>query len=364
MQALQIHAGPTALKHLREHGLQPEHVRMIPGAAGGPKGLALNPLDRFLFGHWLPRSDHVVHLAGASIGAWRLATACMPDPDAALAQMAHNYIHETYADAPDGALTPGHISNVFDRQLIADFGGREHHVLAHPRYRLHVFTSRGVHPLLHQERARLRTALGYLGAFTANLLSRRAMSNWLERVVFSDPRDPLPLPGQDYRTHRVALDEVNLRPAILASCSIPFWLRAVQDIPGAPPGAYWDGGITDYHLHLEYASLPTQPQQGPLVLYPHFQSTIIPGWLDKGLRRRHRATPALSNVVLLSPNPEWIRSLPNGKLPDRKDFKAYGADHAGRIANWTRAVRESQRLADEFEAITAKGGVVQALPLA
>jgi hypothetical protein len=31
-------------------------------------------------------------------------------------------------------------------------------------------------------------------------------------------------------------------------------LQAVHDIPGAPPGAYWDGGITDYHLHLDYLS--------------------------------------------------------------------------------------------------------------
>ena len=41
---------------------------------------------------------------------------------------------------------------------------------------------------------------------------------------------------------------------MLASCSIPFWLDAVHDIPGAPRGAYWDGGITDYHLHLDYGS--------------------------------------------------------------------------------------------------------------
>jgi len=368
MQALQIHAGPAALKHLREHGLRPEHVHMIPGAAGGPKGLALNPLDRFLFGHWLPQSDHIVHLAGASIGAWRLATACMPDADAALAEMARNYINESFEDAAGGPPTPGHVSQVFARQLDTDFGGREQLVLGHPRYRLHVFTSRGVHPLLRREQQRLRTALGYLGAFTANLLSRRAMAKWLERVVFSDPRDPLPLPGQDYRTHRVALDAANLRPAILASCSIPFWLRAVHDIPGAPPGAYWDGGITDYHLHLEYASLPTRShdgieQPGPLVLYPHFQSSIVPGWLDKGLRGRHRATPALSNVVLLSPNPEWVRTLPRGKLPDRQDFKAFGRDHAARMAHWTQAVAESQRLADEFEALTAKGGAVETMPL-
>ena len=82
MKALQIHAGATALKHLRERGLQSADVRVIPAAAGGPKGLILNGLDRFIFGDWLRRSTQHVHLLGASIGAWRMASACLDDPAA------------------------------------------------------------------------------------------------------------------------------------------------------------------------------------------------------------------------------------------------------------------------------------------
>ena len=52
-------------------------VPVIPGAAGGPKGLILNPLDRYIFGHWLPQSQQTVHLLGASIGAWRMAAATL-----------------------------------------------------------------------------------------------------------------------------------------------------------------------------------------------------------------------------------------------------------------------------------------------
>ena len=101
------------------------------------------------------------------------------------------------------------------------------------------------------------------------------MGGWLERVMFSDPRENLPFALHDYRTKQVPLGAANLGAAVLASCSIPFWLDAVHDIPGAPRGAYWDGGITDYHLHLDYGSLP----EG-LVLYPHFQKTVIPGGLS------------------------------------------------------------------------------------
>lgn len=76
--ALLVYAGPRARAHLRERGLQPADVRVIPAAAGGPKGLVLNGLDRFIFGHWLAGSTHTVHLLGASIGALRMASASLP----------------------------------------------------------------------------------------------------------------------------------------------------------------------------------------------------------------------------------------------------------------------------------------------
>ena len=77
MKALRIHAGPRARQQLEQQGLRPADVGVIPAAAGGPKGLILGPMDRFIFGEWLPRSDQPVHLVGASIGAWRMATACL-----------------------------------------------------------------------------------------------------------------------------------------------------------------------------------------------------------------------------------------------------------------------------------------------
>jgi hypothetical protein len=355
MKALQVLAGPIALQRLRERGLQPGDVRAVPGAAGGPKGLILNPLDRFIFGEWLPRSEQVVHLLGASIGAWRMASACLPEADAALAQLADDYIAQRYEHAPRKAPKPDHVSAVFEAKLVERFGHRTHDVLSHPRYRLHVFTSRGVRALARD--GRVRTPLGYLGAFASNAVSRRAMGGFLERVIFSDTRDRLPVPTHDYRTHHVALSADNLARSILASCSIPFWLEAVTGIAGAPPGPYWDGGITDYHLHLEYAAL-----HHGLVLYPHFQRTLVPGWLDKALRHRHRASARLANVVVLAPSPEWIATLPNAKLPDRGDFKAYIDDESGRMDAWRVAVRESARLAEEFEVLT-RASSIEALPL-
>jgi hypothetical protein len=362
MQALMIHAGAMALKVLRERGLRAADVRVIPGAAGGPKGLILNPLDRYIFGHWLAGGSRPVHLLGASIGAWRMASACLRDPAAQLAGMAEDYIVQDYEHAPGKAPLPHHVSEVFGAQLRQRFEGREAEVLQHPRYRLHVFTSRGRYLLRRQ--GRWRMPLGYMGALLTNTVSRKAMGGWLERVIFSDAREPLPLLLHDYRTRQVALSAANLCASILASCSIPFWLDAVHDIPGAPPGAYWDGGITDYHLRLDYGSMQRgDGSDAGLVLYPHFQRTVIPGWLDKALKHRHRATAHLDNVVLLSPHPYWVRTLPNAKLPDRNDLRAYRDDVSGRIAAWRRALQMSQRLADEFAERVSSDRPIDALPL-
>jgi hypothetical protein len=218
-------------------------------------------------------------------------------------------------------------------------------VLSHPRYKLHIVTSHGRH-ILRRENP-VATPLGYAGAFLGNVLSRRALGGWLERVVFSGQGAPLPFDAQDFRTRAVGLTEGNFMPALQASCSIPFALKAVHDIPGAPAGAYWDGGITDYHLHLKW-SVPEIGTDRSIVLYPHFQKSVVPGWLDKALNWRHGATPFLDSTIVLAPNPEWVKTLPNGKLPDRKDFRAYDHNLAGRVKVWTAAARASQPLADEF----------------
>jgi len=359
VQALQIYAGPRALEHITRHGLNAADVHTISAAAGGPKGLLLGPLDRFIFGEWLPASQHPVDLIGASIGAWRMATACLSQPVAALQQLEHDYIHQHY-EAPPGRKRPSadQVSETFGRTIASFYQGRVDELLNQDRYRLHIVTSRGRH-LLQRERG-LRAPLGYLGAFLTNAVHRKAMGAWLERVVFSNVAGkPLPFGTHDYRTRQVQLTSDNFQPALQASCSIPFVLRAVHDIPGAPRGAYWDGGITDYHLHLDYAG--TRPQG--IVLYPHFQQAVVPGWLDKSLKWRHKSTPFLDTTLLLAPRPDWVKTLPRGKLPDRTDFTYFGPDLAGRVKAWTAATSASQQLADEFAEWLRRPNLRQVLPL-
>ena len=365
MSDLVVRAGARALEILRRDGLDPAAVEIVPGAAGGPKGLGIAALDRAVFGDWLARAPRVRHLVGASIGAWRFAAACSPDPVAALAAFADEYTRQCYPKRPSRRF----VSDCARTMLKALFAGREARILGHPFHRLHIVTVRGRWPLTRD--SAFATPLGFGIAAMANVLGRRHLARFIERTFFLDARDPPPFVAagamtaadgaairfDHFHTHMVRLDAANLGEALLASASIPLVLEGVADIPSAPPGIYWDGGIVDYHLHLPY-----HHAQG-LVLYPHFTDHIVPGWLDKGMPWRRARGAWLDNVVLVAPSRAYLARLPQGKLPDRRDFARYAGDDAGRMRYWRHAIAESERLADAFLAFAERPAVAQVLPL-
>src|SRR4051812_17197760 len=98
--ALTVRAGPRARERILRDGFDAAMVEVVPGAAGGPKGLGIAGLDRAIFGEWLPSAPRVRHLVGASIGAWRFAAACCTDPSKALGAFADAYTRQCY---PKGA---------------------------------------------------------------------------------------------------------------------------------------------------------------------------------------------------------------------------------------------------------------------
>ncbi|MDH5265689.1 MAG: patatin-like phospholipase family protein [Betaproteobacteria bacterium] len=370
MGALTIRAGPRALAAIRANGLRAADVAIVPGAAGGPKALGLNGLDLALFGEWFPASPRVRHLIGASIGAWRFAAACRSDPAEGLREMARLYAEQRYPPRPGAALVTRRVREM----LAALFDGHDEAILANPGYRLHILAVRG-RGLLTRD-AGLRRTLGFGAAVFANLAGRRHLRHFLERTVFHDARDrpaflggaaldgdllpasaAAPIRFDAFETHAVTLDRDNLREALVASAAIPMVIEAVPDIPRAPAGIYWDGGLIDYHLHLPYA------RSEGLVLYPHFTDHIAPGWLDKRLPWRRARGPWLDNVVLVSPSREYLAKLPFGRLPDRGDFRRFESDYEGRVACWKRAIAESARLGDEFLAFAGRPDPSRVLPL-
>ena len=59
-------------------------------------------------------------------------------------------------------------------------------------------------------------------------------------------------------------------------------------------------------------------------------------------------------MVLLAPDPAWVKTLPNGKLPDRTDFVRYGPDFQARVQAWTAATAASEQMVDEWRAWLAR----------
>jgi hypothetical protein len=360
MSALSFHAGPQALARIRAHGLRAQDVAIIPAAAGGPKGLIFQSLDQWLFGSWLPSVPRERTLIGSSIGAWRMAAACQRDPVKGFARLGELYSGQRYASA---SPTQDEIDQVVQDLLRAFVSGHEQDIVNHPHHRLHLITVRGKGSLASARHPRAQK-LGFAAAALHNLASRERLGRLLERVVIGDKRANAPWLRErfdDFTTHFSELSAGNLATALLASGTLPLIMKPVSGIDNAPPGCYWDGGIIDYHLALPYS------RAGEIVLYPHFNEHIVPGWLDKAMPWRRAArgpnSSWLDNVLIVAPTPEFKAQLPRGKLPDRNDFKYYGLNQDERIRQWRHAMGEGERLRDEFAGFVAKPDLSRIRPL-
>jgi hypothetical protein len=343
---LTLMAGPDALRWIRERGLRAEDVDVVPGASGGPKWLVLAGLDRVLFGGFFQGRTRPLHLIGSSIGSWRLSCLAQANPVAALERFEDAYVEQRYPPKPPAAL----VSATSDRILEAVLGqeGVEQ-ILTHPWARLHVVTAlcRGLSAVEHPRLQMLGLGL----AAMTNLVSRRTLGLHMQRVIFHTAGDTSPFAAlKDLPSVHLPLTRENLRPALLASGSIPLVLSGVR-IPGAGPGVYRDGGIIDYHLDLDFG-----PGEG-LVLYPHFYPYVVPGWFDKALRWRRTRPLNFRRTLLIAPAPEFVARLPGGKIPDRDDFYRRSDDE--RIRAWRQVLSESRRLGEELWELLSTGRLAE-----
>lgn len=365
MKALTIHAGSKALAHIGAHGLRAEDIAIVPAAAGGPKGLIFQALDQWMFGSWLAQAPRERTLIGASIGAWRMAAACQADPVAAFARLGKLYTEQRYTKKKPSQQEIDAVVRPLVQELVR---GHEEAILTHPGHRLHVVAARG-RGALAAPGSRGAEMRGFAAAALHNFASRKYLARLMERVVIADPRSQahwLHEPFDAFTTHRAPLTAANLATSLLASGTLPLWMPPVTGIAQAPEGHYWDGGMVDYHLALPYAAA-AQAKPGELVLYPHFSPHIVPGWLDKGMPWRRAARGAqrhwLDNVVIVAPSPEFLRTLPRGKLPDRADFTYYGLDIEARIKAWRQAIGEGERMRDELAQFAEKPDLSRILPI-
>lgn len=335
--ALNVLLGRQAAEQLAEHGWRSDLFDRLFGASGGPKWLILGELDRVLFRDFLPTGrTRPLAAIGSSIGAWRHASLAQPDPAAAIQRFEEAYVHWQYSERPDAR----EISDASLRMLEILLGGGAGNVAAHGWLHTYIVTARGRGPAGARSKALLAPAMGSAGV--ANAVSRSLLSGLFQRVIFASEGAPA-LPLQDFNTQHCKLTPETVAPVLHATGSIPFLLSGERDIPGAPAGHYWDGGIIDYHF------APESFVGDGLILYPHFRGDLTVGWFDKFLPWRREQMPAIDKLVLICPSPEFIASLPHGKIPDRSDFKAMS--EKARQAYWRQCILRSRELAEEFQSL-------------
>lgn len=337
-QHLSFSAGERALAMIRDGGLKPDQVKVVTGAAGGPKCLILGHLDGVLFAHWFAGRKDPLFLVGSSAAAWRFASVAQNRPLEAIERFQTTYVHQHYSAKPSAEeITQESIA--FLNTFLGERGEQE--ILSHPFLRLSVMSERCRGPAASDRRGVLLP--GLIIAALLNIVSRRSLGLFFERTLLYDRRDIPPFFDMDgFPIRKVPLTHENLRSALLASGSIPVVMMRVTDIPGAPKGTYRDGGIIDYHMDAPFT------KDDGIVLFPHYMDRIIPGWFDKHLPWRKPDPAHVKNLLLLHPTEAFIRSLPHGKTPDREDFHTFNGRDTERMDYWNRAIGASRRLGEEF----------------
>lgn len=343
MASLTIYAGPSALKKLQRDGFRQEHFKVLVGSSGGPKWFVLLGLDRYLFGEFFSGRTAELFTVGSSVGAWRMCCLATQDPVGSIERLARYYSHEKYSKQPTvKEITDS--ARIMLHRVLGESGANE--IVVNDVFRTHIVADRCKG--FGSSKLKYLQAIHLSASATFNIFSRRSLSLFFERTLFSNMASDSPWSAlSDISTTSAGLDESNLVDVMIASGSIPFVLEGVNEIKGAKRGHYWDGGIIDYHFDWHF-------HHGPeLVLYPHFSAQLIPGWFDKSLKWRKVKEEYLDNVVLLAPSKEFVASLPGEKIPDRKDFQNY--PYEKRVEVWQEVIKKSEQLALELRTLVETG---------
>ena len=346
MEQLRVRAGRRAYEQIRAGGFNLDRIGTYFGPAGGPRWLVAGGFDLTLLKEGLLGRTLPVWLVGASAGAWRFAAWLQPEAVKSYLALREAYISATYGrkDTPGTILRS--LAAIIDSYIEDD---ALPFALTNKPYRLAILTCRMKH-LAASERPWVQKA-GFIMSFLANALHPSLIHHFAERVVFYyGSRPPDFCLRKEFRGRFIPLSEINFKSAVIASGAIPIAVGGVRDIFGAPDGIYRDGGFLDYHINQDYTT-----RNDGLTLFFHHQERIIPGWMDKRLKRRRPPEKFLDSVVMVYPSETFIAGLPDGRVPDRGDFKTFIDDPAVRIANWRRTVELAAPLGEEFLEMIAGG---------
>ncbi|MBN1662712.1 MAG: hypothetical protein JW943_03840 [Deltaproteobacteria bacterium] len=352
---IHVKAGEKAYQIIKDGGFAWNRITTYFAPAGGPKWLIAGGFDLTLLKSGLLGNGAPILLVGASAGAWRFAAWIQPEAESSYRAFMEAYIHTSYKknDTPQTVLKSlGDIINAYIADDALPFA------LNHKKYRLAVITARAKSMLGSDRKLLQMTGVGFF--YLLNLIDRSRIYRLAERVVFYNaPKPPFfCLPNTAFKGRCFPLNETNFKHAIVASGALPIYVAGVRDIYGAPIGNYRDGGLIDYHLTHRFNA-----REDELTLFLHHQERIIPGWFDKKLKSRRPSQDALANVVMVYPTESFVAQLPNGKVPDREDFRTYLNDQPARVKVWQQAAAMAAPLGEQFVELMESGKIRDAVEI-
>jgi len=348
VDTLIVKAGKNALAMIRDGGFDWNRVTTYYGPASGPRWLISSGFDLSLMQENCLGKNHPVLLAGASSGAWRLASWLLPEAMKSYLELRHAYI-ETYYKR---GMSPQEVREKLKKVI-------NHYIedeaipfaLKNKQYRLAIITARSRKIMASETPLILKIGVGL--CFLSNAVCSAAIYSHFERVVFySGPKPPAFCLRSTFRGRYIPLQTDNLKHAVLASGAIPLAVAGVRDIFGAPNGIYRDGGMVDYHINESFTDNPQE-----ITLFFTHQRQSQPTWMDRKLKYRHSPDSLMDNVLMVYPTQAFIASLPNGKIPDRDDFLSYADQQGTRIRKWWEAVEKSKHLGEEFLELVASNRI-------
>jgi hypothetical protein len=343
---IEIYAGEKAAEIIREKGLKENDIKTIVGASGGPKFLVLSGLDKAILNTWFKKRTEPLFFIGSSIGSWRGAAYANKKPIETLNRFTESYLKQKYTSKPSRKDVTDESMRILDdflKEEDIDF------ILNKSKISLNIISAqcRGISSL--ESNAAL--ALSFIPAVMVNMISRELLLKIYTRTLFHDFRNVPPFINSFKTGNRIKLTGKNLKLALLSSGSIPFVMEGIRNIPGAPSGTYRDGGLTDYHINIDFGV------KDGIVLFPHFSSRVIPGWLDKSISWRGPVKEYFSNTVLVAPSKKFIENLPMGKIPDRTDFTTFFGKDTERLKYWNEVISKSSIVGEEFMEAVSSGKI-------
>jgi len=349
-KSFHIKAGPIAMEHIKRNGLTPEMINVIPAAAGGPKWIVLYAFDKYLMKNWFADQKTKLHLVGASAGAWRMMCYATSNPIDTLQRFLNSYVEQSYPEWP----TPEQVSSKMKEILqfsLADGGISD--ILQATNRHLHIITS-GTNFKI-REGSNYKLQFGKI--VLKNLVSRNWLKNDLQRVVFTNKKDSSTIfqLNDSINTRFESITKDTIMPALQATGTIPMLMNPVTEI-AYPNTLLWDGALVDYHIALSYNT-------ENLVLYPHFSDRIIPGWFDKFVPWRRPSEQVTDRMIMIHPSKSFIESLPDQKIPDRKDFETYFDQKDTRISNWYEVAKRGEEIVKEFDSLYQNGSLIDHLEI-